>query len=40
MIRCVTAELLLTIRFHTIPVVEDSRLIGFVTYFDLLRYAF
>ena len=34
------AELFLTNRFHALPVVEGSKLVGIVTSFDVLRYEF
>lgn len=34
------AELFLDNRFHALPVVEDSKLLGIVTSFDVLRYEF
>lgn len=34
------AELFLDNRFHALPVVEDGRLVGIVTSFDVLRYEF
>jgi CBS domain-containing protein len=34
------AELFLDKRFHALPVVEDNKLVGMVTAFDVLRYEF
>ena len=34
------AELFLDNRFHALPVVENSKLVGIVTSFDILRYNF
>jgi CBS domain-containing protein len=34
------AELFLDRRFHVLPVVEDEKLIGIVTSFDVLKYEF
>lgn len=34
------AELFLDNRFHALPVIENSKLVGIVTSFDVLRYEF